>query len=79
MVPPVYPDVDGWQPYINADRQAVERLLLSSPRACVLVSDRLIRLWLPGESTEATLLVFIRENFVEADQHEGFHFLVPKG
>ncbi len=78
MVPPVYPDVDGWHAYANADRQAVERSVLSSPRACVLVSDNLIRFWFPGENTEASVLVFIRENFVESARYEGFHFLVRK-
>jgi hypothetical protein len=78
MMPPVYPDVDGWQAYENADRQAVERRVLSSPRACVLVIDNLLPVWFPGNNTQATLFSFIHENFVEAARHEGFHFLVRK-
>ncbi len=78
MMPPVYPDVDGWQAYANADRQAVERRVLSSPRACVLVIDNLMPVWFPGQNTQSTLFDFIRENFVEAARHEGFHFMVRK-
>jgi hypothetical protein len=79
MVPPVYPDVDGWQAYTNAARQAVERSVLASPRACVVISDPLTRFWLPaGEATPATLLGFIRAHFVEVDRYDGLHFLVRR-
>ena len=78
-VPPVYPDVDGWQPYANRERQTVERQVLSSPRACVLVIDKLVDFWLPMDgAVQPTLLGFIRDNFAEADRREGFHFLVRK-
>jgi len=79
MLPPVYPDVDGWQAYTNAERQAVERNILASPRSCVLINDTLTRFWLPaGEKTPSTLLGFIREHFVEVNRYEGLHFLVRK-
>jgi len=79
MVPPVYPDVDGWQAYTNAGRQSIERRILSSPRACVLIVDKLMDFWLPpGDENKVTLLAFIRENFTEAYGRDGFHFLVRK-
>lgn len=79
MMPPVYPDVDGWQAYTNRERQAIERGILASPRACVVVVDKLMRFWLPNtNASQSTLLGFIRENFVETDRHLGFHFLERK-
>jgi hypothetical protein len=78
-VPPVYPDVDGWQPYLNRTRQAVERRLLDNPRACVVLVDKLVPFWLPPEDTaRRTLLGFIRDHFVEQNVRDGFHLLVRK-
>jgi hypothetical protein len=78
-VPPVYPDVDGWQPYLNRERQAVEQRILAGPRSCVVLVDRLMPFWLRPELTaHRTLLDFIREHFVEADSRGGFHVLVRK-
>jgi hypothetical protein len=79
MFPPVYPDVDGWQPYRNEDRQIVERRILNSPRACVLIIDELMTFWFPGtDQAKPALLHYIRENFAETGQRNGFHFLVRK-
>jgi hypothetical protein len=79
MVPPVYPDVDGWQAYENTARQAVERRLLSSPRACVLYIDKLMKFLIPhAEADQSTLLGFIRGNFVEIAERNGFHLLMRK-
>lgn len=79
MMPPVYPDVDGWQAYTNTERQAIERRILSSPRACVVVVDKLMSFWLPNiNQSQPTLLGFIRDHFVETDRHLGFHFLERK-
>jgi hypothetical protein len=87
-IPPVYQDLDGWQPYLNSQRQSVEHRLLERPRACVVFVDDLVKFWLPPEDTEhRTLLGFIRQRFVEQDflphgdqsyARKGFHLLVPK-
>ena len=79
QVPPVYADVDGWQPYLNADRQAIERRILDRPRSCVVMIDKLVPFWLPAQDTaRRTLLGYIRDRFVETDSREGFHILVPR-
>ena len=79
MFPPVYPDVDGWQPYSNQDRQNVERRILKSPRACVLIIDELMTLWFPSNgAAKPALLRYIHENFAETAQRNGFHFLMRK-
>ena len=78
-LPPVYPEVDGWQPYLSRERQAVERRMLEGPRSCVVYIDHLVPFWLPPKNTaHLTLLGFIQDNFVEVDVRNDFHFLVRK-
>jgi len=78
-LPPVYPEVDGWQPYLSRERQAVERRMLAGPRSCVLYIDHLVPFWLPAKDTsKRTLLGFIQEQFVEVDARTDFHFLVRR-
>jgi len=78
-LPPVYAEVDGWQPYLSRERQAVERRMLEGPRSCVLYIDHLVPFWLPPNNTPGrTLLGFIQEQFVEVDARNDFHFMVRK-
>ena len=78
-VPPVYPDVDGWQPYLSRERQAVERRMLEGPRSCVVFIDYLVPFWLlPEDTPDRTLLSYIQEKFVEVDRRGDFHFLVRR-